>query len=850
MPSRVGFARSRRMVGAHRKNLHNGHTEAPMQDTSSHLFVSPVANRSALPAAEAARTLALEVFTKWRYDTDPCQQIADAVRPVFEMLEAANATIAQLDAELVRILATESKLKAQVIQLQKKMSDLRKRAATRLSPKAAAQIWVCFKLISGCSYADMRLLARCEAALKGVTRNYDIPSEPKILAAYRDLCQHVDKYLVPVSRIFPQWRGHVVDLRKLFVHDITTHAKLINSGYHLKFKISYANKAQVRSFILSLGVDALPMTGAESWTQMQVIFDMYEESLGKCTPRLGLLMPYPDKHPAVVGVMQWLNTEVEALKAVPTPIKLGQRTKNEFVLDHSMVISDWAFRPVTQKSLPANHTAFSSYGRVSMANLSPLCGKRGDDPALELLSHQDRVRLGKLARSHYETVETEAKGLGLHGEALEKRMCEERLNFALADRSHINPQVDQPLEVAKHSLVEPLHAGLREVPRTLRHAHKLGNLLFENGRVMTRDTVPLALQAISSSSELTSAIKSLKGTTSANKTKGPGNMLGRMCDLVQANWGTIFGNLLVACGDSEFFQVLTLALFVIAIRHRDILGTIKVRRDISDGDLEFMLDAGREAFSVWWTFFRAGKPGPYQIAIEFEAPALLKRYIQDTGNRRVFDKTAQFVELGGKSVKSVAHRGNFVQDEKKVGVKRGAEFKGEWRLKTYQPFVVDYAEKVLALQLGLYTDGQLGVERESKHKIRPGAGDCKLCLHLLPASGTCSSVVCSHRLLPLVLNTAKNFSPVPGTELKKIMDGFTQEVTVSFTEEEEDFKDGSEEEEEEAEEKNAAAKRKTAPALQVQDPPKRSKLALASAAPRLKKGKPKAHKPAPGMIKF
>ena len=88
-----------------------------------------------------------------------------------------------------------------------------------------------------------------------------------------------------------------------------------------------------------------------------------------------------------------------------------------------------------------------------------------------------------------------------------------------------------------------------------------------------------------------------------------------------------------------------------------------------------------------------------------EAGALLKQFVAENGEGRIFECSAEFVELGNKFVKANAHKGNWVRNPERrlqaATFKRGSEFKDKWRTNAFQMFVVDYVCKIEALRLGI-----------------------------------------------------------------------------------------------------------------------------------------------------
>ncbi len=101
------------------------------------------------------------------------------------MIDDYKVSLAESEQRIQTLLEENAKLKDQVQKLQKIVSRLNEQKRHRLSSEEADQVWVCFKIMCGLSYDDMRILRRCEAMIRGKQLNYNIPSEELIQTAHR-----------------------------------------------------------------------------------------------------------------------------------------------------------------------------------------------------------------------------------------------------------------------------------------------------------------------------------------------------------------------------------------------------------------------------------------------------------------------------------------------------------------------------------------------------------------------------------------------------------------------------------------------------------------------------------------
>ena len=238
---------------------------------------------------------------------------------------------------------------------------------------------------------------------------------------------------------------------------------------------------------------------------------------------------------------------------------------------------------------------------------------------------------------------------------------------------------------------------------------------------------------------------------------------------------------------SRGFRLIIAAMFYVVAKHRNILGTFKLDMDLQDEHFEYMYEAGREACVVRQEFFKGNKPSPYQIAIEFEAPALADQFRKETKVSYFYEFSGEWVELGNKKSKTKAKKSNWVKNASNAlanpGLKRGTEFKDKWRPVAYQMLVGDYAKTVEALVLGIYTPGQVAHQRAKSvlaKRIRPVEGACDLCAQVMfDDDGKCTHVLCSSQEMKLVKETARNGSRTPN--VVNILTAFSEDIAeVSF----------------------------------------------------------------------
>jgi hypothetical protein len=703
--------------------------------------------------------------------TDACQDIMDFIQSAIDPLEQKILDLqednAQKDAIILKLLLKNEQLRNQVKQLTQANWRLKEERRNRLGKDAASRVWVCFKLLSGCSYKDMRILNRCERLMRNKVKNYYLPSESELQKAYRIMCTAVDTYLLKASDLNPAWTGFYVNPAALLEHDVKIHLKFLGAA-HIDFDI----KTRDVDVGVKFGIDGAPITSCETWTIGTIGFNIFKKSAGEVFNRLAFLLPYPEDHPAVLAVVKDLSSRLKALQEDPLVVKITQRRSVTISVKYVCAITDWAMRIKLLKCMPAGSIAFTSYSKICKDNLLSLLNKRGDDPSLGLLTFVERIRLGLIAKVHYDKVRKELEesknedGEVRTKEQVAAKMQEERLNFSTADLDNINPQVDVPLNISIHMLVEWLHAGLRLIPKDLQRLHKVAHVLYENGFSDDKDLIPKLLEEISKSSELKSCIKKMLETKDSSDVKGPGNMIGRLVNIVQLNLGKLHSAVKDACGGSEPWIIVVTALFYISARHRNIIGLLKQDKEITDGDIDRVLDEGKKAFNVWASFLSSTTPIPYAIALEFEAGALVKIFVAETGERNLTGLSAQFSEHGNSTTKKDLYTGNnWVDADTKCGLKQGSSFKPHWRHKTFAPFVRDYAKSVECVVLGLYTVAELK-KATPKHNVHilPEQDTCQNCGGVdKDVSGRCTSNICEKRYMDMIECAAANARKCPAS---------------------------------------------------------------------------------------
>jgi len=726
------------------------------------LEANGVASRHAALIPSTAEECAHEIFQIVNEALEPddilvgtaaCNHILDILRPIFHERTTLTCRVAAQDAEILQ-------LKGKVVALQKVVSRLNAKKRTRVNIDVSGEIWLAFKILCGCSYDDMRILRRCDNLVNNCQRNYNVPSEDFIEQKYRGLCAVVDTYLLRPSALNSEWtEGFYIDPTKFLRDVLNFHVKEMDG----KFVDIDMGTHDSSNFHIIWGFDGAPMSSRESWFVGQIIFSFMNDCLGDLAARVAVVLPYPEKHPCVTAVLTDISQRLSDMQKTPYKFKLTQRTYKDFDLRFSTCVADMSFRSTILKHMSSSAIAFTSFGNVGADNLSFFCNKRGDDSTLDLLLFDRRTALATTALHHYRTVEAEAVAKHFDAKQLAAHMLVEHTNFSVQVKSGIytyNPQLDMPLSIGRNMLMAWLHAGLRDVSAMLKKAHRLCWLLHENGFCLDPNIIACEFALLSPKGELRAVSVRLRATTCSTKIKGLGSLIGRMCDIIQRGLGVIFSRIKTACGTSSAFKLITTAMFFIAAKHRDILGVLKEHRDLTDADIDFILDCGKEAFNVWFVFFNSSKAHPYQIAIEFECGALLKAYVRNTGNYKIWRLSDQHVERGNKKVKTTARKGNFVSNPSLVGVKMGPEFKSHWREKTFQPFMADHVRCTTALKYDIFTPGQVDSERRDTSAdllIRPATGSCHVCGCVpLMLNAACVSVICEKKFMDIVREGARD----------------------------------------------------------------------------------------------
>lgn len=380
-----------------------------------------------------------------------------------------------------------------------------------------------------------------------------------------------------------------------------------------------------------------------------------------------------------------------------------------------------------------------------------------------MLLYLRRKNLGVLAEAHDSRVraeaaeEKDADGYARTREELDRYMEAERLNFSTIPEK-INPQIGVPLCISEFMLVENLHGGLRLCPSELRQLTTLGFILYENGFSNNPHVVADCLASFGNK-ELLSIVKNLRSSKDSNNITPPGNMIGRMVNLVYKNHSTLFEAVKRHCGGSSGWELIVTALYAKAALHRNILGLLRQDKEFQDEDLEKLLNWGMHAFNIHAAFFPHTPVQPYQTAITHEAGFYVKNFIETTGERRICELTAQVYELVNKFIKEISHAfNNWVSESsaKEIKLKQGNDFDPLWRSKTFQTFVADYAKKILALKYSLLTDKDLGLLEDSDgnfmNRVLPVENvECFMCGKTLCGDGkSCSSFICESKYMDIV----------------------------------------------------------------------------------------------------
>lgn len=696
----------------------------------------------------------LEIFKDYHRGraTDIVTSEISLVRDIMKALRPLCNEILNLELRVEDLLRENAMLKKQVHELQKVNSRLRDARKTRLNKDACAKIWTCFKILAGCSYKDLRLLRFVEATCRGNIRNHVVPSEPLIQRAYRQFCKLTEGYMLSASDLNPEWQGHYVDVAKLLTHDLQFHTKELLAQF-----VEFGMKTQEVKLGVKVGLDGAPMTNSETWFIGSLGLNCFKKNLGEVFNRLAVLLPYPEEHPCTKAVINDICIRLKQMNSSNVAeFRMTQRRKILLKIDYVATVTDWAMKTKILRCLPAGSTAFTAYENVSMDNIEFLLGKRGDDSSLKLLSFPRRMELGKEAREHYENIEAQLKAQKRSKQQIKDAMARERLNYSMSKGVQaVNPQMSEPLELGRVMLMEWLHAGLRLVPKDIDTLHRLCYILYENGFSENKNVVPDVLEDLTTKSELTSNIKNLRESKSSDKMTSFGNIIGRMADLIQSGYERIFAAVKGACGTSKALKLIVTARYFIATRHRQILGLLKKDRDITDECIEEILNLGKDAFTVWYVFFKTTKPSPYQIALEFEAGALLKKFVCESGERYISRLSAQFAEHENSNTKTTVHTiRSFVKNTTEIGIKKNEYFKKEWRTKTFQPFVVDYIKKIESLRQGMYTNAQLERKSDCFAKLLPESKECEYCLHTI-SGDACLSSMCESYYMQMIVETSR-----------------------------------------------------------------------------------------------
>ncbi len=108
--------------------------------------------------------------------------------------------------------------------------------------------------------------------------------------------------------------------------------------------------------------------------------------------------------------------------------------------------------------------------------------------------------------------------------------------------------------------------------------------------------------------------------------------------------------MLVACENSRANTLVTVAIFYIAAKHQDIMGTFKLPEEMTDAHIDFILDSGRRAFNVRHLFFPSQETLSLPVRVGAGGWRIAQRYI--------FNCNAQLVELANQFAKESAHQSN------------------------------------------------------------------------------------------------------------------------------------------------------------------------------------------------
>ena len=762
----------------------------------SRVAATPGKKRKSNKSPKSAEKVAEQVLKEMNCSNDQraildmnelSEAIISIVEPVFEENKELSDLLDDAESQLADALGLIDEMIEERAQLKKHIQNLKyaqhrhaEKQRIRVSREKHSRVWIVFKVVAGLSYRQMRFFRHCEEAVteRGVKADLFTPTEVELLTGWRHYCEITSSYVLNSSIINPEWKDmvHFVDPEPFMSYILETHAKELKGEYlNFDVNIDVMRRKETRYFMGAFGVDGAKMTRKQTYTIGSYFLDIYDEEK-LCLNyrfRLGMMSRYGENHPATIGVLNYISDKWETLRSRPIQIwikatnRAGMNLKNS----HLALIGDWAFKSKVRQCLPAAATVCTEFENICMDNISALRGKRGDDESLGLLTLERREELGKIAETHYEQVRREAvETEQFDEEQLEKRMAEERLNYSTngGDGPPYNPQIKPPLPMSKHMITGVLHGGLRQVPRDLLVLNQLCKTMYDNGLVDNTDVVALALEQVDSKA-LSSAIDSLRDKKKKkDEVNGTGNMIGRMVDVIQRNWGVIYGMVKRAAGENRGFKLVISARFYISAQHRNILGILKLQRPLLDEHIESIITWGSRAFNVWYAFFGSTKPSPYQIALEFEIGPVIKNYIAETGYRNIYNLSEQNTEHSNLQQKKSLHTfNNWCTNPRLIGLTRNKKdpFPDEWRLGTFQVFVCDNIKKLAVIQLDLHTAGELAgtTDRKSRERLRilPTNDQCQLCGERTSsgsgsATGKCGSDMCESLYMDIILAAAES----------------------------------------------------------------------------------------------